>query len=148
MARVAVQVFTAGFIADLLSKRWAVSHADHVVFNTKPSEFPLRVAISLLTIAVAAVLASLAAWRGLGRQWGVAIGTALLVAGILANGVSRLLWEPGVPDFIAVSGWVWNVADFEIAIGLTGGVLSVALSALLVYGREVTARRRLERGAL
>jgi hypothetical protein len=148
MTRLAAQVFGAAFIADLLSKRWAVSHADHVVFNTKPSELPLRVGISLLTIAVAVTMTWLAAWRGLGRQWGVAVGTALLVAGILANGVSRLVWQRGVPDFIAVSGWVWNVADFEIAIGLTGGILSVAVSALLVYGREATARRRFERSAL
>jgi lipoprotein signal peptidase len=148
MTRVALQVFGAAFIADLLSKRWAVSNADHVVFNTKPSELPLRIAISLLTIAVAGVMVWLAAWRGLGRQWGLAVGTALLVAGILANGVSPFLWERGVPDFIAVSGWVWNVADFEIAIGLTGGILSVAMSALLVYGREASTRRRLQRGAL
>lgn len=27
-------------------------------------------------------------------------------------------------------GWVWNVADFEIAVGLAGGILSVAFNAL------------------
>jgi hypothetical protein len=61
----------------------------------------------------------------------------LLVAGVLANGVSSLLWARGVPDFIDVGdGWVWNVADFEIAIGLTGGLLSIGLSAIVVYARE------------
>ena len=99
--------------------------------------------MSLVAIAVGYVLARVAASRGLGRQWGVWIGCALLVAGILSNGISPLLWAKGVPDFIAVNGgWVWNVADFEIAIGLTGGILSVAFCALVVYARERVARGR------
>ena len=142
MARVAIPVFMAAFVADLLSKEWAISHAGGLVFNNKPSELPLRVLISLVTIAGAFVLAWLAGLRGLGRQWGLWIGVALLVAGILANGVSALLWARGVPDFIDVRGWVWNVADFEIAIGLTGGTLSLGVNAILVYTRETVARRR------
>jgi lipoprotein signal peptidase len=142
VARVAIPVFVAAFVADLLSKEWAISHASRLAFNTKPSELPLRVLISLVTIAGAFVLAWLAALRGLGRQWGLWIGVSLLVAGILANGVSAHLWARGVPDFIDVRGWVWNVADFEIAIGLTGGILSLGVSALVVYTREQLARRR------
>jgi lipoprotein signal peptidase len=71
------------------------------------------------------------------------VGCGLLAAGILANGISPLLWNQGVPDFIDVrGGWVWNLADFEIAIGLTGGLLSVVLSAVVVYTRERVARQR------
>ena len=121
MARVLIPVFAAAFAADLLSKQWAISHATGLVFNDKPSELPKRVLISLVTIAVGAGLAWLAAKRGLGRQWGLLIGVALLVGGILANGVSPFIWARGVPDFIDVRGWVWNVADFEIAHSLEGG---------------------------
>ena len=143
VTRVAVQVFVAAFAVDLLSKRWAVSHVDRLVYNTKPSELAFRIAISALTVGGAAVMAWLAAKRGLGRQWGLCVGAALLVAGILANGVSPLLWERGVPDFIHMQGgWVWNVADFEIAVGLTGGILSVAVNAIVVYARETVARGR------
>lgn len=144
MARIAIPVFVAAFVVDLLSKEWAISHANGLVFNNKPSELPLRVFISLVTITGAFVLAWLAGLRGLGRQWGLWIGVSLLVAGILANGVSALLWTRGVPDFIDVRGWVWNVADFEIAIGLTGGILSLGVSALVVYTRETVARLRAE----
>ncbi len=137
-----IPVFAAAFVVDLLSKEWAISHAGGLVFNNKPSELPLRVFVSLVTIAGAFVLAWLARLRGLGRQWGLWVGVALLVAGVLANGVSTLLWARGVPDFIDVRGWVWNVADFEIAVGLTGGILSLGVSALVVYTREAVAQRR------
>jgi hypothetical protein len=141
--RVAIPVFLGAFAADLLSKQWAISHADVLIFNGTPSELPRRVLMSLVAIVVGFALARLAALRGLGRQWGVWIGCALLVSGILANGVSPLLWARGVPDFIAVSGgWVWNVADFEIALGLAGGILSVAFSAVAVYARERITRPR------
>lgn len=141
--RVVILVFSGAFALDLLSKEWALSHVDGLIFNRRSSELPLRVLMSLVAIAVGFALARLAALRGLGRQWGVVVGCALLVAGILANGVSPLLWSRGVPDFIDVSGgWVWNVADFEIAIGLTGGILSVAFNAVVVYARENVARRR------
>jgi lipoprotein signal peptidase len=146
VARVVLPVFVAAFVVDLLSKQWAVGHADGLVFNNKPSELPLRVFVALVTIAGAFVLGWLAALRGLGRQWGLWIGVALLVAGILANGVSALLWARGVPDFIDVRGWVWNVADFEIAVGLTGGILSLGVTALVVYTRETVARRRVRPG--
>jgi hypothetical protein len=142
--RVTIPVFLGAFAADLLSKQWAISHANGLIFNGSPSDLPRRVLMSLVAIAVGFVLALLAARRGLGRQWGVWIGCALLVAGILANGISPLLWARGVPDFIDVrGGWVWNVADFEIAIGLAGGILSVAFSAVVVYARERVAQQRL-----
>jgi lipoprotein signal peptidase len=141
--RITILVFLGAFAADLLSKQWATSHASGLIFNDSSSDLPLRVLMSLVAIAVGLLLGRLAALRGLGRQWGVFIGCALLVSGILANGISPLLWARGVPDFIDVSGgWVWNVADFEIAIGLAGGILSIAFSAALVYTRERVARQR------
>lgn len=142
MGRVVIPVFVTALVADLLSKEWAISHVGGLVYNDKPSELPRRFLISLVTIAGAFVLAWLARLRGLGRQWGLWIGVTLLVAGILANGLSALLWARGVPDFIDVRGWVWNVADFEIAVGLTGGILSLGVSALVAYVRESTAQRR------
>ncbi len=141
--RVTTLVFLGAFALDLASKRWAVAHASVLIFNDTPSRLPFRVLMSLIAVAVGFVLTRLAARRGLGRQWGLWVGCGLLVAGILANGVSPLLWARGVPDFIDVQGgWVWNIADFEIAIGLTGGLLSVVLSAVVVYAREQVARQR------
>ncbi len=141
--RLAALVFVGAFTADLVSKRWAVANSSALVFNHAPSHLAYRVLMSFVAIGVGFILVRLAAHRGLGRQWGVWIGCALLVAGILSNGISPLLWARGVPDFIDVrGGWAWNVADFEIAIGLAGGLLSVALSAIAVYARERVGQRR------
>jgi hypothetical protein len=57
----------------------------------------------------------------------------------MANGVSQYIWAQGVPDFIhlySLSPDVWDVADFEIAWGLVGGVASMVVAALIVYARE------------
>jgi lipoprotein signal peptidase len=72
----------------------------------------------------------------MGRIWGAWVGVGLLVGGIVGNGVSRLIWPRGVPDFIDMGREVWNVADFEIGLGLTGGIVSIAVSALLIFVRE------------
>jgi len=139
--RVWAAVFVTAFAADLLTKQWAVSNGNVlVVFNNRSSQLPFRVSMCLVAIVVAWGLTRLAAMRGLGRQWGVWVGCGLLVAGVLGNGVSSLLWARGIPDFINVGGgWFWNLADFEIAIGMSGGLLSVAFSAFVLYGREKTA---------
>jgi lipoprotein signal peptidase len=93
--------------------------------------------MSAAAIGVAWLLARLASMRGLGRQWGLWVGCGLLVAGVLGNGISSLLWARGIPDFIDVGGgWAWNLADFEIAFGMSGGLLSVFVSAFVLYGRE------------
>jgi lipoprotein signal peptidase len=147
--RVAGFVFLAALAVDLLTKQWATAHDGGVVFNDKPSDLPLRVIMSIVAIGVAVVLGRFAASRGLGRQWGLWIGVALLVAGTIANGLSALIWAQGVPDFIDVDGgWVWNVADFEIAVGMAGGILSVAVTAVVVYTRETVSRRRAARARL
>jgi hypothetical protein len=60
--------------------------------------------------------------------------------------VSALIWSRGVPDFIDMGdGWIWNVADLEIAIGLSGGLVSVVVSAVGVFGREKVAQGRAAR---
>jgi lipoprotein signal peptidase len=145
-ARIALPVFIAAFAVDLLTKQWAVSrHLDRVVFNHRASELPFRIAMSFVAVAVAAVLARLAARRGLGRQRGVWVGCGLLLAGVLGNGLSPIFWSRGVPDFIHLpDGSVGNLADFEITFGVAGGILSVAVAAVLVYAREALARRRAE----
>jgi hypothetical protein len=138
--RVAIPVFLAAVCVDLLTKEWAIDHVEGLIFNRRPADVPLRLLMSLVAIGVAAALSRFAARSGLGRQWGLWIGCALLVAGVLSNGVSSFLWAGGVPDFIDVRGRsVWNVADFEIAIGVTGGILSVAVSAVMTYAREALA---------
>ena len=139
--RLSVLVFAVGFSVDLLAKQWAVSHnVGALLYNDTASQFPLRLLFCAVAIAVALALGRFAGSRGLGRQWGLWIGAPLLVAGVLANGVSSFLWARGVPDFIDVEGgWVWNLADFEIAIGMTGGILSVGVSAVATYARGLRA---------
>jgi lipoprotein signal peptidase len=73
----------------------------------------------------------------MGEIWGAWVGCGLLVAGIMGNGLSRLMWERGVPDFIhAGDRWVWNVADFAIGLGLVGGIASIAVTGLVAAVRS------------
>jgi hypothetical protein len=143
--RVFLAAFLFGLIVDLGTKIVAVGldRGDGwLLYNAKPSAFAQRVAMSLVAVAATSVLARLARWRGMGEIWGAWIGCGLLVAGITGNGVSRFIWSRGVPDFIhAGDRWVWNVADFAIALGLVGGVASIAVTGLAVYVRERAAAR-------
>jgi lipoprotein signal peptidase len=41
-----------------------------------------------------------------------------------------------VPDFIHTPAYVWNLADFEISLGVTGALLSVVVAALAAFVRE------------
>jgi len=134
--------FVVAFSVDLLTKTYAVSHGGLglVVYNdVHQGDFERRVLMSLAAVVFTFVAAVVARRRGIGRIWGAWIGVGLLVGGVLANGVSQFIWSRGVPDFIhfySLSPDVWDVADFEIAWGLTGGVTSVAVAALIAYGRE------------
>jgi len=132
--------FVLALAADLLTKTYAITRGGlgRVVYNdAHAGDFPRRVVMSVLAVAVTAVIAALARRQGFGRLWGGWVGVGLLVGGVLGNGLSRFIWERGVPDFIhAPSPDIWNVADFEIGIGLTGGIVSMAIAAILAYARE------------
>jgi hypothetical protein len=130
---------------DLGTKSYAdfTTSEGFVVFNhTRSSDLPQRIGMSLLAVAVMYALA-LGAYRlRIGRLWGGWIGVGLLTGGVLSNGVSYLIWSGGVPDFIRPSGaFIWNIADFAIGIGLTGGVVAIAATAALAFVRERLAAR-------
>jgi hypothetical protein len=134
--------FLVVFAADLLTKTVAVSYGGLglVAYNdTHAGDFGRRVLMSLAAVTFTFAAAIAARRRGLGRLWGAWIGAGLLVGGVLANGVSQFIWSRGVPDFIhiySVSPDVWDIADFAIWWGLVGGVTSIAVAALIAYGRE------------
>jgi lipoprotein signal peptidase len=133
--------FVVAFAADLVTKAYYVAHgADPgivVVYNNSHAgDFSRRLTMSVLALAVTYLFARLALWRAIGRIWGAWICASLLVAGILGNGVSPFIWDRGVPDFISVSDYVWNLADFEIVAGLLGAPLFVAAAAVLAYARD------------
>jgi len=140
--RVGVSIFAAAFAADLLTKEWAVAtHLHTLYFNPARHDLPVRVAMCVVAVAFAYLLTRAARWRGLGRPWGAWVGGALLVSGVLANGVSPLLWPGGVPDWIVERDWVGNIADFEIFFGIVGGFLALGAGAVIAYGREKLADR-------
>ena len=134
--------FLVVFAVDLLTKTVAVSHGGLglVVYNdTHAGDFVRRVVMSAAAVAFTFAAAVVARQRGLGRLWGAWVGAGLLVGGVLANGVSQFIWSRGVPDFIhiySLSPDVWDVADFAIWWGLVGGVTSIAVAALIAYGRD------------
>ena len=104
--------------------------------------------MSLAAIAFTFGAAIVARRRGVGRLWGAWIGVGLLVGGVLANGVSQFIWSRGVPDFIhfySLSPDVWDIADFAIWWGLVGGVTSIAVAALIAYGRDRRGARAVPR---
>jgi len=138
--RVTALAFAGGLLVDFGSKVWAVSQDSGVVYHDVPSRLALRLGACLLTLAFAAALSVYAVKVGLGAPFGLWIGCGLAVAGIVANGVSSMLWAGGVPDFIpAGGGWVWNVADFEIVLGMTGGLISLGLAAVVAYVRTASS---------
>jgi lipoprotein signal peptidase len=131
--------FATALALDLLTKMYAVAYlrGPHgIVFNDRPHDLAIRIDVSAVTIAAVFLLEHFGRRRGLGRLWGAWIFVGVLVAGTLGNGVSSYLWAAGVPDFIRLSdGWMWNVADFEIVVGLLGTAASVVASAIIAYAR-------------
>jgi hypothetical protein len=139
----ACAVFFIAMGADLVTKAgavdWGRTHSG-IYFNPHTGDFGRRVAMSVAAVSVTYGLAYVARWRGLGQIWGSWIGLGLLVAGVIGNGISPLLWSRGVPDFIAMpGGWVWNLADFEITFGMLAVPMSVAAAAGLAWWRESRA---------
>ena len=138
--RLTLTAFTGAVAADLMTKAYWVGSGGrlgvHVVYNTHPVELPRRALMCAVAFAVTAALARLAAWRGVGRIPGAWVGAGFLAGGVVGNGISPLLWHRGVPDFVYLGGWVWNVADFEISFGLVGGLASIFVSAAVAYCRE------------
>jgi len=140
-------VFVLAIAVDLGTKVYAVDHGGLglVVYNdTHDGDGLRRVAMSVAALAFTAVAAVVARRRGIGRLWGAWVGAGLLVGGVLSNGFSQFIWSRGTPDFIHVysmSPDVWNIADFEIWWGLTGGVFSIAIAALIAFARERLPRR-------
>ncbi|MDX6468341.1 MAG: hypothetical protein QOF75_144 [Gaiellaceae bacterium] len=114
-----------------------------VVFNhTRGGDLPQRLAMSLVAVAVMYGLAHGARRLGIGRLWGGWIGVGLLTGGVLSNGVSYWIWDGGVPDFIRPGGqYIWNVADFAIGLGLTGGMVAVGAAAVIAFVRERLSAR-------
>jgi uncharacterized SAM-binding protein YcdF (DUF218 family) len=144
---VGLGAFVAAATLDLATKAYIVHSgiAGDVVYNGRPHNLAIRLWVSLLTIAVVYLLEHVGRRRGLGRLWGAWMFVGVLVGGTLANGVSSYLWARGVPDFIRMhDGWVWNLADFEIALGLLGTALSIIASAVLAVARTRWSRRRQE----
>lgn len=131
--------FCLAIAVDLCSKAYAISlHQPHLVVynNANPGAYVRRAVMSIVAIAATYALDRGARRLGIGRLWGAWIGAGLLAGGVLSNGVSRIIWARGVPDFIHLPSYVWNLADFEIGIGLTGGIASIAVTALVAYVRE------------
>jgi lipoprotein signal peptidase len=131
--------FAGALALDLLTKAWAVGHLHGpggIVFNDRPHDLAMRLDVSVLTIAAVFLFERAARRRGLGAVPLPWIGVGVLTGGTLGNGVSTYLWSAGVPDFIHVEGgWMWNVADFEIVVGLLGTALCLVGSAVYAYVR-------------
>lgn len=138
--RVALPLFVAALAADLVSKTLAVAYDPQVYFHTVAGELPRRIVMCALAAGSAVLLTHVAARRGFGRPWGAWIGVPLLVAGVLGNGLSVVIWSRGVPDFIVTGDWIGNVADFEISFGIVGGVLALIVGFCLAYARVALAR--------
>jgi Signal peptidase (SPase) II len=135
----ALAAFVCALTIDLVSKAFWVAGGEslgvHVVYNPHPTELARRLAMCVVAVTVTAGLARLAAWRRMGSIPGAWIGAGVLAGGVVANGISPLVWHRGVPDFIYLGAWVWNVADFEISFGLVGGLASILVTAAVAFGR-------------
>jgi MFS family permease len=146
LAALAGGAFVCALVLDLVTKVYAVERFHvygAVAYNDRPHDLAVRIDVSLVTIAAVYLLERAGRGRGLGRLWGAWICVGVLVGGTLSNGVSSYLWSRGVPDFIHLSdGWVWNVADFEIVVGLLGAAVSVVVSAVVAYVRSRRASPR------
>jgi hypothetical protein len=138
--RIALPLFFAALCADLVTKALAVAYDRQVYFHAVAGELPRRVVMCALAVAAAVLITHVAARRGFGPPWGAWIGAPLLVAGVLGNGLSAVIWSRGVPDFIVTGDWIGNLADFEIFFGIVGGFLALIVGFCLTYARAALAR--------
>ena len=138
--RIGLSLFAGALVADLVSKAVAVRSGVPVYYHAVDGQLARRLVMSALAVAFAAVCTWIASHRGFGRPWGAWIGTPLLVAGTLGNGISLLIWSRGVPDFITTGEWIGNIADFEIFFGVVGGILALIAGFCLTYARQALAR--------
>lgn len=124
---------------DLTSKILAIAYdvdGSVVVYNPRPGALVQRVLMTMLAVAVTYLLTRAAQRLAIGRLWGAWVGVGLLAGGVLGNGISSAIWSRGVPDFIHTPTHVWNLADVEIGLGLTGGIVSVGVAAMAAYVRD------------
>ena len=144
-AAVGAAVLVVAMTVDLVSKAIAIHRGGYVVYNDiHAGDIERRIVMSVVAVAFTCAAAVVARQRGVGRLWGAWVGAGLLVGGVMANGVSQFIWSRGVPDFIhiySVSPDVWNVADFEIWWGLTGGLASIVVVVVVAFARERLPRR-------
>lgn len=138
--RIGVPLFFAALCLDLVTKTLAVAYDRQVYFHAVAGALPKRIVMCVLAVGAAGLLTHVAARRGFGRPWGAWIGAPLLVAGVLGNGLSVLIWSRGVPDFIVTGDWIGNLADFEIFFGIVGGVAALIVGFCLTYARAALAR--------
>jgi hypothetical protein len=143
-AAISGSAFVAALTLDLVTKICAVVSLEgpgEILFNDRPHDLVMRLDVCLITIGVVYLLERAALRRSVGRLYAAWVCLGVLVGGTLGNGVSTYIWSAGVPDFISMSdGWMWNVADFEIVLGLLGTALSILGSAVVAFVRTVFMR--------
>jgi lipoprotein signal peptidase len=112
----------AALAADLLDKVLQPAPAD--LFHSR--SFGYVAVVAALAAALALVVPRVGS-----RALSVAAGFA--VGGALANAVSVLAWNGGVPDPLVAGGFAFNLADL---FALSGVAALVAVAGLLALGRN------------
>ena len=111
------------------------ARAATVIYNPDKTSQPLRIVLIVIVIATVAALTWAARWRGIGPVPILWLACGGLIGGVSAQGISLLVWERGVPDFIYAGDHVWNLADFAIG-------QSLLLTAVSLVGYSVRAALR------
>lgn len=106
-----------------------------VVYNPSTSALWQRILVCVGSIVAVAVLDIVARRRGIGAIPIVWITCGIVVGAVLGQGISTLVWEEGVPDFIWLGQWVWNVADFALGLGVVLFLMSTTGYAVRAFVR-------------
>lgn len=157
-AAVAVGLGVLGFLADWLTKRWALSAlSDSTSVPVIPGQLYLRLvrnpgaAFSMgesftvvLTCLAIAALGFLLLWMvPRVKHGGWAVATGLLLAGVSGNLFDRLFREPGafhghVIDFLQVPWFaVFNVADIWITFAAVTVIWLTMITGVTLAGEKV-----------